>query len=113
MWWLDAYDLIFGFTVGVWLTRNYFMPVLPIKVTKLPDDQSKPFRKWSDMVDPIVGKLIVGGTFGNGVTFNETGSKALGGLIKDMGTRLDTAVRLSLADEPTKEVWVKKIEPEG
>lgn len=99
MWWFDAIDYSIGLFVGFCTCRQWYVPVLPVKVTQLLPDLV-PSTNWADTVRPVVGKLVVGAEFGASVTFNPVGSKALGKLIEEMATKLDIAVTLQKADLP-------------
>lgn len=100
MWWLDTADLVFGLFVGVWLTQNYFMPVLPVKVTTIPAPKAPiRFTKWSELLEPNVRKLRLAGTFNMAYTYNPKGALALASLLEEIGGRMDAAVELNLMTE--------------
>jgi hypothetical protein len=96
MWWLDAYDLIAGLFVGIYLTQNYYKSVLPPKVTVLPAEGTKPYVKWSELLAPHASRLKLAGTFGMAYTFNSAGALAMSKLLDEVGETLDCAVQQNL-----------------
>jgi hypothetical protein len=101
MIWLDATDLLVGIGWGIYMTMNFYKPVLPVKVTKLPPDIiEKPSRGWQEAVQPVVAQLTVAAHFSDKVTYNQKGAAAIAKLLRDMSVKLDHAVGLQLAERP-------------
>ena len=112
MWWLDAYDLIFGIVYGVWLglrmhrvpvTTKVILPPDHDTLPELPDDKSY-FKAYA----PVIAKLEVGGMIADGTRFNQQGSMALAKMMKDMAKKLDIAVKIQLAKNPEPDPNIKK-----
>lgn len=102
MMWLDALDLIGGFAAGVWVTRNYFMPVVTIKVTKLPPIEEYKSVKWAQAIEPVLGQLNVAAHLGSGVSYNAAGASAMYRLMRQMSGSLDVAVENAWAENPSR-----------
>lgn len=103
----DSVDYFLGLAIGFWLCLRYYKPALPIKVTQLPPEEPKPYKKWSEIVEPLAQRLVVAGTFDLRYTFNPQGALALGKLMREMGGNLDEAVERHLAEYPTLREKVK------
>jgi hypothetical protein len=103
--WLDAGDLLIGFAAGMWCCHHYYKPVLPVKVTIIPQttEPSAPKGEWMAAVERLHGRLRVAAEFGDGFHFNALGARNVAMLIKTMATKLDIAVELGRADPPEKE----------
>lgn len=108
MWWLDSLDFMFGIIWGVWFARNY-APSVPVttKVTLPPNvTPEEPKYKYVEVYAPVISKLEVAATFGDGVRFNKKGSQALANIVKDLSVKLDRAVELALIVHSEKQAKV-------
>jgi hypothetical protein len=102
MIWLDALDLLGGFAAGVWVTRNYFMPVVTIKVTKQKPETIYQSVAWNEVVEPIISQLNVASKLADRIVYNRQGAAAMAEILKTMGKNLDDAIERSWADYPER-----------
>ncbi len=98
--WLDAADVLFGVYIGIYYTMNFYKPVLPVKVTKLPPEiEVAPCRVWQTAIEPFVRNFLVTEHFASRAMVTPEGAKSIRLAMQMMAKKLDEAHDKGLVDK--------------